>query len=212
MNIKEYKKQWQQKNKEKIKIAKRQYYLKNKQYILLHNKQYKQKNKNYFKKYFKKYAHKNRDNIKEYKKQYYLKNKEQIRHSKKQYVNKNKEKIKEYKKQYEKNRRKTDINYRILGCLRARLRIALKNNSKFTNTKKLIGCNVEHLKKHLQSKFTKGMSWNNYGVYGWHIDHIKPCILFDLSKTEQQQECFHYTNLQPLWAEDNLKKRDKIWQ
>lgn len=54
------------------------------------------------------------------------------------------------------------------------------------------------------------MSWENYGIRGWHIDHIKPCASFDLSIIEEQKECFHYTNLQPLWWHENLAKSDKI--
>jgi len=53
------------------------------------------------------------------------------------------------------------------------------------------------------------MSWNNYTYIGWHVDHIKPCCQFDLSKPEEQAKCFHYTNLQPLWAEENLTKGKK---
>ena len=68
----------------------------------------------------------------------------------------------------------------------------------------LIGCEVDYLMYYIQSKFTKGMNWNNYGK--WHIDHIKPCCSFDLSKASEQRKCFHYTNLQPLWAKDNLSK------
>lgn len=60
----------------------------------------------------------------------------------------------------------------------------------------------------LEQQFTEGMTWENYGE--WHVDHIRPCVSFDLSIPEQQQECFHYTNLQPLWAKDNLQKSDKI--
>ena len=54
------------------------------------------------------------------------------------------------------------------------------------------------------------MSWENYGYYGWHIDHIIPCSKFDLSKLEEQKKCFHFTNLQPLWALDNIKKSNKL--
>ncbi len=60
----------------------------------------------------------------------------------------------------------------------------------------------------LAAKFTNGMAWDDYG--DWHIDHILPCISFDLSDENQQKICFHYTNLQPLWATDNLKKGSKI--
>lgn len=66
----------------------------------------------------------------------------------------------------------------------------------------------KQLKKHLEIKFTKGMSWENYGK--WHVDHIKPCAKFDLTKESEQRKCFHYTNLQPLWAIDNFKKGANI--
>ena len=72
------------------------------------------------------------------------------------------------------------------------------------------------LKQYLEKQFTKGMSWDNYGnpngdhTSCWHIDHIKPCASFDLTQEDQQKECFHYTNLQPLWAIDNLKKGGKF--
>lgn len=76
-------------------------------------------------------------------------------------------------------------------------------------TKNLLGCSIKFLKKHLESQFKLGMSWDNYGLYGWHVDHIRPCASFDLSKPEEQRKCFHYTNLQPLWAEENNRKRAK---
>jgi len=68
----------------------------------------------------------------------------------------------------------------------------------------LIGESPQFVKNYLTLKFTDGMSWENHGK--WHIDHIKPCCSFDLTKPEEQQKCFHYTNLQPLWAKDNLRK------
>ena len=69
---------------------------------------------------------------------------------------------------------------------------------------KLVGCSIEKLKQHLESQFKEGMTFSNYGK--WHIDHIRPCTSFDLSKLDEQYKCFHYTNLQPLWAEENLRK------
>jgi hypothetical protein len=78
-------------------------------------------------------------------------------------------------------------------------------------TTDLIGCTIEELRQHLQAQFTDGMNWDNYGRTGWHIDHIRPCASFDLTDPEQQRQCFHYTNLQPLWAADNIRKGGK-WQ
>lgn len=108
-----------------------------------------------------------------------------------------------YKKAWEKEQRKNPI-YRLKINLRRRIIHALNGSLKAQHTFELLGCDIETFKLHLESKFQTDMSWPNYGQ--WHIDHIKPCCLFDLSKPEEQKTCFHYTNLQPLWAKDNLKK------
>lgn len=119
-----------------------------------------------------------------------------------------KEWAKTYVREYYNNRRKTDSNFRILCNLRRRINHVIKDNYKSETTMELLGCELENLKKHLESKFTDGMTWNNYGK--WHIDHKLPCSLFDLSKLEEQRKCFHYSNLQPLWATDNIRKSLKI--
>lgn len=106
-------------------------------------------------------------------------------------------------------RRKSDLDYRLRGNLRHRVWLALRGHVKSNYTLILIGCSVEKLKRHLEAQFTNGMSWGNYGFKGWHVDHVKPCASFDLRDTRQQSECFHYTNLQPLWAEDNFRKPRK---
>jgi hypothetical protein len=90
------------------------------------------------------------------------------------------------------------------------VRHALVSQGKSITTEKLLGCTFEYARSHLEAQFTKGMGWDNYGVNGWHIDHIIPCASFDLTDPDQQRQCFHYTNLQPLWAEDNLRKSDKL--
>lgn len=82
--------------------------------------------------------------------------------------------------------------------------------SKIQSSMKYVGCTPGELVKYLESKFKDGMSWDNYGFYGWHIDHIIPVSSFDLSKEEDLVKCFHYTNLQPLWADENLRKSNKI--
>ena len=101
-------------------------------------------------------------------------------------------------------------NYKLTQCLRARARDAIRGRNKSDFTLNLLGCSVEQLKSHLESQFKPGMNWDNHGKYGWHIDHIIPCAAFDLSKPEEQRKCLHYSNLQPLWAEENRAKSDKI--
>ena len=97
--------------------------------------------------------------------------------------------------------------------LRARVAQALKWSGvkKSAKTFELIGCSVAELKAHLESQFLPGMTWDNWTTDGWHVDHIRPCASFDLSDLEQQKACFHYSNLQPLWAIDNLRKQAK-WE
>jgi len=114
-----------------------------------------------------------------------------------------------YSARYHSERFKIDPSYKIGFNLRRRIRYVLKNNIKVDKTLNLIGCSVEELWKYLESKFQLGMTRENHGKNTWHIDHIRPLSSFDMSKPEQQREAFHYTNLQPLWASDNLKKYNK---
>jgi hypothetical protein len=78
---------------------------------------------------------------------------------------------------------------------------------KSKKTQDLIGCSIEQLWVHLEKSFKTGMTRENYGK--WHMDHIRPCASFDLSKPEEQYKCFHYTNLQALWAHENFSKGSK---
>ena len=90
--------------------------------------------------------------------------------------------------------------------LRSRIRMALLNQNipKTSSTEEMLGCSIEKARHHIESQFTEGMSWSNAGE--WHFDHRRPVSSFDLSKSEQIRMCFHYTNLQPLWALENLSK------
>ena len=125
----------------------------------------------------------------------------------------NKEARAEYQKAWEAEKRATDLNHRLKGCLSHRVREALKHGYKSAATLELLGCSLEKVRAHLEAQFLPGMSWDNWTSDGWHIDHIRPCASFDLSDPEQQRACFHYSNLQPLWASDNCAKRDSLdWQ
>jgi len=95
--------------------------------------------------------------------------------------------------------------------LSTRIAHALRRNHGIRKSQKtldLLGCSLVELRSHLEAKFQPGMSWDNYGA--WHVDHIRPCASFDLSDPAQQRVCFHYTNLQPLWASDNFHKSAKL--
>lgn len=122
----------------------------------------------------------------------------------KKYQLKNKEKVSKYKTEWTRNKMRTDIHYRLKQKLSKRIWDALNGICKSTTTEELIGCTIVELMAHFELQFTEGMSWENYGK--WHVDHIRPCASFDLSKESEQRECFNYTNLQPLWAFDNMSK------
>lgn len=121
---------------------------------------------------------------------------------------KNPEVVRQKKREAKRKRYHEDHQFKVLGLLRTRIYDALKGVSKSARTKELIGCPSVWLEVHLESLFVPGMTWANYGPV-WHIDHIKPCAAFDLTDFEQQRICFHWTNLQPLFALENLQKSDK---
>lgn len=101
-------------------------------------------------------------------------------------------------------RKANDPVFRAACNLRNRLRSALKAQTAWKQGFGMLGCTMAGLKLHLEHQFTEGMTWGNYGL--WHIDHIRPVSSFDLLDEAQQRQCFHFTNLQPLWATDNQSK------
>ena len=140
-------------------------------------------------------------------------NEERIRcaeNAKRSYL-KNPPKAKARNLKYHKDRRAKCPEFKMRTNLRTRLcqAIRLGKGMKHGKTRELLGCTWAEAREHLERQFSEGMTWDNYGRDGWHIDHIKPCAKFNLMLDSEQRECFHYTNLQPLWAEDNLTKGDK---
>ena len=169
------------------------WYIKNKEKILAKNKEYRLKNK---------------EKLKEKSHINYLKNKEKILIHNKKYRQKNIKRIREWYNIHNKKTRQFNIEYKLKEILRARIGKAVERKS--DSTLNLIGCSIEELKIHLEKQFKEGMNWQNHTKDGWHIDHIIPCCKFDLTKEEEQKKCFHYTNLQPLWAKENLQKNKNI--
>ena len=116
----------------------------------------------------------------------------------------NRKHLAEYKRKL-----RESVDYRIMANYRTRVYRAIIGAVKSKRTIELIGCSIDDLKRYIENKFTNGMSWDNYGK--WHIDHILPCNKFNMSDENEQTKCFHYTNLQPLWALDNIQKGVKIY-
>jgi hypothetical protein len=162
-----------------------------------------------------------KETVKKRVKEYRIKHKHRLNLVSKAYREKNKELLKSKKKEYNKNnienirvrvriRLSTNIQAKLAHNLRARFHDALKRQklTKNSSVLQLTGCNISEVKKHITSLFQNGMNWKNYGE--WEIDHIIPIASFDLRDCEQQKKCFNFTNLQPLWKEDNRKKGSKI--
>jgi hypothetical protein len=108
---------------------------------------------------------------------------------------------------YVTRRRKEDLGFRLSTNLRARLGLAIRKGQKSGSAVRDLGCSIEELKRYLESKFQPEMTWENWGLKGWHIDHIKPLVSYDLTDRNQFLEANHFSNLQPLWWYDNLGKR-----
>jgi hypothetical protein len=169
-------KQWQNNNKDKRKQIKQRWIDKNPNYHKEYRQEYHKNNPDYNKNYYQKDPEKRKQDSRNFRINHPLHN-----------------------QQYQKEKCKRDVNFRMTRNLRSRMKYALNNNLKSDKTIVLLGCSIPFLKNYLESMFLPTMSWENYGRY-WHIDHIIPCSVFNLSKQEDQEKCFHYTNLQPLFA------------
>jgi hypothetical protein len=148
------------------------------------------------------YRNNNRDEISKKRRKYYLDNLELTKKKDKEYRIKNQDKL----KQKQKEKYQNNFLYKLRVNVRRRINFYLKNKN--LSSFSIIGCSVDFLKDYIEKKFDTGMSWENYGKSGWHIDHIVP-----LSSAKNEQEIIklcHYTNLQPLWWYDNIKKGNKI--
>ena len=192
--------------------TKRIWKLNNKDKTAIYDKKYREANKEKVKQRIKKWREKNKEKIAEQRRDYYQTNKLHRLELCKLYSEKNKTNYNNYKRKYQKQRYASNLHFQMKNKLGARIRLALKNKIKKTgSTLDLLGCSLPFFRKYFESKFTVGMSWNKISLI--HIDHIVPCKNFDLTKKSDQKKCFHYTNLQPLWAKDNLSKGCKLyWQ
>lgn len=186
------------------------------------------KNKDKYKKYSKIYRNKPEKKIiiKKGQKRYRIENKDFLKEKWKIWAEANKEKLnakaREWAKKpenklkinkrlriYMKDRKHNDPIFKLKGNVRSRISIYLRNRNikKFQSSWKLVGCTTQKLRTHIEKQFKPGMTWKNYKHDGWHVDHIIP-----ISRARTKEEIYrlcHYTNLQPLWAKENIRKSNK---
>jgi len=212
---KEILKKYYKENKEKFKEKNKKHREDNKEFHKEYRKKYYQDNKEHIKESTKKYRESNKERIKEVQKKWYKDNKERIKEISKQYRVDRKEYMKQWKKanrehirRYCKQKWDTDPLFKLKQILRNRTWGAFKNKGyrKNTKTQEMLGVDWGVAKQHIERQFTKGMNWENQGE--WHIDHIIP--LASAKTPERLKKLCHYTNLQPMWAVDNLSKSDSI--
>lgn len=181
----EYKRRWREKNPEYGKT----WYRKNRERVMANVKRWRSENPENVKATMKRWQENNKDKFYELRKRC-------------QFNYRDKKKIAE-------RRRRLDPNIRLRCALSSRIRMAMKKRSCGVKTLEVLGCPMKDFIIYLESKFEVGMTWENYGKV-WHVDHIMPCAIFDLTKPEHQRRCFHFSNLQPMFGRENLKKGSKI--
>ena len=166
--------------------------------------------------YNKKWRRENKEHFKQLTKSHYETNRKSIIAHNGQWnkahpdnVKKTNAKRKIERRQYYRERYASDENYRIKVVLRNRLRTAIKQNHKTGSAINDLGCSIDEFKVYIEAKFESGMSWDNHGLKTWHLDHVVPLDSFDLQDPVQIKKACHYTNIQPMWAKDNLFKGSK---
>lgn len=158
----------------------------------------------------KKYYQKNKKELREYHKGWAEDNRDKLREYHTEWRNDNEEYLK-YQRDYERNKRATDPKYRLGQRTRTAVYTCLKeaNVAKYRSTFKTLGYTLEELMNHLESQFTEGMTWDNFGV--WHVDHKIPMSSFNFTSTDDHEFklCWSLDNLQPLWGVDNWSKGNR---
>ena len=191
--VRAHDKQWAKDNPDKVKAANRRYYL---SHIEAEKSNAKRWTKN------------NPEKRKIIDHRNWNKNKIKYNAQKRLYNKLNKDKI--YAK--EKERIKTDLNYKLRRWISCRIGMAVRNQSsnKSYKTISLLGCTIPEFRSYIEKQFEPGMTWNNWSRKGWQLHHIIACAHFNLVEPEQQKLCFNFTNMKPLWWEDHIKIGCKI--
>jgi hypothetical protein len=136
-------------------------------------------------------------------------NTERARQNRSRWVAANRDKVRAALKRHDQKMRAISPEYKLKRAMRCRIYTALKGIRKMKKTFEFLGCTLQQLCQHLEDQFEPGMTWQNYGSH-WHVDHVFPLAWFDLSDPEQQKKAFGLKNMQPMWAGENSRKRDRF--
>ncbi|HUS51090.1 MAG TPA: hypothetical protein VMZ91_13055 [Candidatus Paceibacterota bacterium] len=214
-NCKQCEKQIRDKNKEYIKEYQKKWYQKNRRKKIEQSNKWKKENKKRKQETDKKYRESHKEYIAEWHKKYNEKNADKIREKKKKYYQKNRERILTRCSKYNIEKAKNDVNYKLKKNVSRSILSALKGKKRNRKTEELIGYPIIILKDALEKQFESWMNWENYGRANnkkrtWQIDHIIPISLYNFFDEKEIKKCWHFRNLRPLNAEENLKKQDKL--
>lgn len=172
------------------------------------NTKWKSENTSRVSEYNIRYRKSNATTIRQVQKLYRQVNRDSIQESDMRYRIDNRDKVRKWRRKYYYSVVRNSPEKRLLNYYRNSLRKHLIRKLQ-KSSKDFIGCTTEDLRHYIESQWSENMSWDNYGK-AWHIDHIIPCARFDLTNEQEVTACFHYTNLQPLGASDNMSKQDKL--
>lgn len=201
----------------------KEYQKNNAEHIAKKQKEWRKTNLEYNREYHKQYYEDNIEKLCKKQRDYHKNNIENIHKQKKIYNKNNVDKKSKYDKEYRKNnteklrkkqrayqykRRNNNILFKLISNIRHRIGNSIKNGGfkKSSRTASILGCTFEEFQIHIENQFTDGMTWVNYGL--WHLDHIYPVSMAE--SEDHLLQLNHYTNFQPLWAEENIRKSNKV--
>lgn len=191
-------------NKEVI-LAKRAEFMKvNPDYMKKYNNKYKERTKNWY--------NENKERLSEMSKEYRKANPHIIKERNKNYVKNNRDKVNKYAREWKKAKRTNDKNYLLREIVSRRIRYELttrKTGEKEFRTHEYLGCTFDYFRRYIEVRFEHGMTWDNYGDR-WELDHIIPCVSWDLTNLFENLCCWNYRNIQPLWKIENRVKKDNF--
>lgn len=202
----DYMREYRNKNKLQISVYNQDYWRTNKEHLTEKQREFWRQNSERFLSRDRQYRKTNKEHIQARDRDYRERNKERRSAANKLWYKTHKNQVRETRKRYY----SSNINARLAKALRNRLWDALKGRTKNGSAVGALGISLEEFRLYIEAKFYPGMTWDNWGIAGWHLDHIVPLSSFDLTNFEQMCRAMHFTNLQPLWALDNIRKGSSL--